>query len=81
MAQILSGREVSKEIQEKLRVEVSKLNVTPKMAIVQVGNREDSNVYIRMKLKFAEEVGVATEHFALPKSTTEEQVMNVLLFI
>lgn len=74
MAQILSGREVSKEIQLKLAAEVKKMSIVPKLAIVQVGAREDSNVYIRMKRKFAEDVGVETEHYALPRTTTEADV-------
>lgn len=74
MAQILSGRDVSKEIQVKLTAEVKKMSVVPKLAIVQVGSREDSNVYIRMKCKFAEDVGVKTQLFALPRSTTEPEV-------
>lgn len=74
MAKVLSGKEVSEEIKERLKKEVAQLYVVPKLAIVQVGGREDSNVYIRMKIKFAAEVGVKTDHVALPKSTTEKQV-------
>lgn len=77
MAQVIDGRLVAKEVQERLRKEVAELGVKPKLAIVQVGGREDSNVYIRMKRKFADEVGVATDHIAMPRSTTEEQVRVV----
>lgn len=74
MAKLINGREVSKKIQEKLKEEVKQLKVVPTLAIVQVGNREDSNVYIKMKIKFAEEVGVKARHFQMAKSTTQEQV-------
>lgn len=77
MAQVISGREVSADIQKDIRSLVSKLAVAPVLAIVQVGNREDSNVYIRMKKKFADEVGVRTDHIKLPKGTTEEEVSNL----
>lgn len=33
----------------------------PTLAIVQVGDREDSNLYIKNKIKFGEEIGVKTE--------------------
>jgi methylenetetrahydrofolate dehydrogenase (NADP+)/methenyltetrahydrofolate cyclohydrolase/formyltetrahydrofolate synthetase len=78
MAQLLSGREVSKEIQEKLRPKVKALSVVPTLAIVQVGDKEDSNVYIRMKMKFAAEVGVDTKHLRLPKSTSENELIAQL---
>lgn len=46
----------------------------PGLAIVQVGGREDSNVYIRMKIKAATEIGIQADHLKLPKSTTEAEV-------
>ena len=74
MAKLISGKQVSSEIQIKLREDVAKLPVKPQLAIVQVGSRDDSNVYIKMKIKFAEEVGVLATHHKLPKSTTQNQV-------
>jgi len=74
MAKIISGKEVSEEIKVRLRQEVKKLAITPLLAIVQVGGREDSNVYIRMKKNYAESVGVQTNHIQLPKTTTQIEV-------
>lgn len=50
------------------------ISFQPGLAIVQVGDREDSNVYIRMKIKAATEIGIKAEHIRLPKSTTEYEV-------
>lgn len=47
----------------------------PGLAIVQVGGREDSNVYIRMKLKAAAEIGIYAEHVQFPKTITEEELL------
>jgi methylenetetrahydrofolate dehydrogenase (NADP+) / methenyltetrahydrofolate cyclohydrolase / formyltetrahydrofolate synthetase len=47
---------------------------SPRLAIVQVGGREDSNVYIRMKLKAAENIGIVAEHVRLPSSISEIEV-------
>lgn len=47
----------------------------PGLAIVQVGGREDSNVYIRMKIKAATEIGIEAKHVPLPKSTTEDELL------
>ena len=76
MAQVLSGREASAEIQERLRQEVARMRVVPKLAVVQVGDREDSNVYIRMKRKFAEEIGATSELVKLSNQTTEDEVCD-----
>lgn len=48
----------------------------PKLAIVQVGGREDSNVYIRMKLKAAENIGMSAELIQLPRDITETELLT-----
>jgi methylenetetrahydrofolate dehydrogenase (NADP+)/methenyltetrahydrofolate cyclohydrolase/formyltetrahydrofolate synthetase len=73
-AKLIRGTEVCEEIKERLRKEIMDLDVIPKLAILQVGGREDSNVYIRAKIKFAADVGVKAEHFALPRTSTEKDV-------
>uniref|UniRef100_A0A2M4CUR3 C-1-tetrahydrofolate synthase, cytoplasmic n=1 Tax=Anopheles darlingi TaxID=43151 RepID=A0A2M4CUR3_ANODA len=77
---ILSGTDVAKEIREKLKKDVAEIRrqiptLVPGLAIVQVGGREDSNVYIRMKIKAAEEIGMYAEHVQLPRSTTQDELL------
>lgn len=49
---------------------------SPGLTIVQVGNREDSNVYIRSKIKAATEIGMVANLLKLPKSITEIEVSS-----
>ena len=49
-------------------------NYQPGLAIVQVGDRADSNTYIKVKLKAAAEIGIKTEHHHLPRSVTQHEV-------
>lgn len=71
-----------REIKEKLRLEVLEAQrklpgVSPGLAIVQVGGREDSNVYIRMKLSSAAAIGINAQHIKFPRDgTTETDVLN-----
>ncbi|KAG8228438.1 hypothetical protein J437_LFUL003915 [Ladona fulva] len=83
VGQLLSGTEAAKDIRNQLTKEVAELksqlpNFTPGLAIVQVGGREDSNVYIRMKIKAASEIGIVATHVKLPKSTTQTQLLAKL---
>lgn len=41
------------------------------LAIVQVGNRDDSNLYIKHKLKSAQEVGINARHIKFDREVTE----------
>ena len=43
--------------------------------VEKVGNREDSNVYIRMKMRGAQEIGMNAEHVRLPSSITEDELI------
>lgn len=46
-----------------------------------MGGREDSNVYIRMKIQAAAAVGATVDHIKLPKNTTQQQVsVYILIF-
>ncbi|CAF4327920.1 unnamed protein product, partial [Adineta steineri] len=75
---IIDGKEIAKNIRDKCRLMIDDLrkqqnDFKPGFAVVQVGNREDSNVYIRHKLKAAEEIGIDARLVRLDSSTTERQ--------
>lgn len=79
MAKIVSGREVADEIRAKLKAKVETLSIKPKLVIVQVGGREDSNVYIRMKLQFAESIGATAELIKNDRDITEEELTKKII--
>ena len=58
MARILYGTPIKEKIKEELKIRVKKLEKEPILAIIQVGDREDSNVYIKQKQKFGGEIGI-----------------------
>ena len=58
MAKILYSQPVREKIKEELGEKIKRLERQPVLAIVQSGNREDSSIYIKQKLKFGEEIGV-----------------------
>ncbi|XP_053613814.1 C-1-tetrahydrofolate synthase, cytoplasmic isoform X2 [Plodia interpunctella] len=80
VSEVISGLQVSKSIENDLRQQVSELRTRaawfqPRLAIVQVGGREDSNVYIRMKLRAAENIGIKAEHIRFSKDITESELL------
>lgn len=48
------------------------------LAIIQSGARPDSSVYVRMKQKAAEEVGINFKHVTLPEEAPVEQVVELV---
>uniref|UniRef100_A0AAQ4Q8K0 C-1-tetrahydrofolate synthase, cytoplasmic n=1 Tax=Gasterosteus aculeatus aculeatus TaxID=481459 RepID=A0AAQ4Q8K0_GASAC len=80
-AQIISGKEVSAQVRERLKTDVEQMklqdpNFTPGLVVLQVGDRDDSNLYISMKLKAAAEIGINATHVRLPETATEEEVLH-----
>lgn len=82
MALLIDGKDVARKIRESIKLEVAQLTdetgAVPGLAIVQVGNREDSNVYVRTKLKFAKELGMNAEIVKLPNTVTEPEVLSTV---
>jgi methylenetetrahydrofolate dehydrogenase (NADP+)/methenyltetrahydrofolate cyclohydrolase/formyltetrahydrofolate synthetase len=50
----------------------------PTLVIVQAGARPDSNAYVRMKAKAAEEVGIAYRHVPLPAEAGADEIVRVV---
>ncbi|TNM95582.1 hypothetical protein fugu_016665 [Takifugu bimaculatus] len=80
-AQIISGKEVSAQVRECLKKDVEQMklkdpNFSPGLVVLQVGDRDDSNLYISMKLKAAKEIGINATHMRLPKTATEDEVLH-----
>jgi len=80
-AKIISGIELRNEIVEKLKKEIEILkqkNITPKLTIIQIGNVEASNTYVRNKIKLSEKVGSITDLVKLPEETTQEELLSLI---
>lgn len=81
MASIIDGKSISKKAQEICKKSIDEFkktypNFEPGLAIVQVGNREDSNIYIRNKLRTASESGVNARHYKFDPNITEIELLN-----
>jgi len=73
---IIDGKKIKKEILDELKDEVSKLKDKPNFVVIQVGNNEASNVYIKQKAKMAEHIGYGYTHLKLSEDITEEALLN-----
>lgn len=60
------------EIKKRLIERMKKLEQKPVLAIVQVGDRPDSNLYIKNKIKFADEIGAGAVHKRFEEGVEEE---------
>ena len=73
--QIIDGKALAIEYQEKIKTQVAKMNRTPTLAVILVGNDPASEIYVRHKRQVAERVGIISELFQLSPITTEEALI------
>ena len=82
MAEIIDGKKISAEIREELKVKVlelqNKYGDVPGLAVVLVGDDPASAVYVRMKGKGCEEIGIRSFQYILPETTTEDELMALI---
>ena len=71
---ILDGLTLSRKIGEKLKLKISSLKETPKLAIVQVGEVEQSTIFIARKVKYAASIGALTIHVNFPEAISESDL-------
>lgn len=81
MAILMDGKELAKKIRGKLKEEVEQLKkdgITPKLAVVMVGEDKASQVYVRNKSRACDEIGIAFEEFLLPDTTKMEELLALI---
>lgn len=73
----LEAADLAARIKEEVKAEIAR-GVRASLAAVRVGDDPASAVYVRNKIRACEEVGIRSEHHALPESTTTEQLLELI---
>lgn len=80
--QIIDGKKVSAQVKEEVRKQTLELKemhgIIPGLAVVIVGDDPASRVYVNNKKKACEVVGFKSEEYALPASTTQEELLELV---
>ncbi|CAO3654453.1 unnamed protein product [Mucor hiemalis] len=80
-SKVIDGKIVSQDIRNQVKKDISALkeqhpHYAPCLAVVQVGEKEDSSVYVRMKEKAAGEIGIRFIHEKLPGDITQTELIR-----
>jgi methylenetetrahydrofolate dehydrogenase (NADP+) / methenyltetrahydrofolate cyclohydrolase len=81
-AELLDGAVIADQIKSEVAAEVHRLQAThgvqPCLVAVRVGDDPASAVYVRNKMRACEEVGIRSEHQALPGTTTTAELADLI---
>ena len=79
---ILNGKVVADSIKQQLKEEIEQYKNkgarSPRLLIVSVGDDPASKVYVRNKMKAAEEVGIIATHFPMIADTDENYIKEII---
>lgn len=81
MAALINGKEISASVKQDIKKEVALLkekNIEVGLAVVIVGNNPASRVYVNAKKKACEETGMNSYEYALPESTTQQELVDLV---
>ena len=81
MSRIIDGKIISASVKERVKAEVSALmekGITVGLAVIIVGEDPASKVYVSNKKKACENLGIISEEYALPESTTNEELLALI---
>ncbi|MGN0571234.1 MAG: bifunctional methylenetetrahydrofolate dehydrogenase/methenyltetrahydrofolate cyclohydrolase FolD [Candidatus Fimenecus sp.] len=81
MATILDGKAVSAAVKQEVKTEVEALKqkgVSVGLAVIIVGDNPASRTYVNNKKKACAEAGIVSEEYALPESTTQAELLDLI---
>ena len=84
-AKIIDGQALAEKIKDNIVKEILELNNNkpdcphrPNLAIILVGDREDSKLYVSSKEKEAKKVGIDTHIYRCPEKTKELKILKII---
>ena len=81
MAERIDGKAVSAKVKEAVAKEVSSLKeqgISVGLAVVIVGDDPASRIYVNNKKKACEATGIYSEEYALPKETSQKELLALI---
>jgi methylenetetrahydrofolate dehydrogenase (NADP+)/methenyltetrahydrofolate cyclohydrolase len=81
VAEVIDGKRIAGEIRQEVKQEVDKLKtrgVVPGLAVVLVGDNPASAVYVRMKAKACEEVGIYSRVIRMSAETSQPELEKAI---
>ncbi len=81
-AKVIDGRKIAKNLRSNISDEVkelvSKYKIVPNIVTIIIGDDPSSKLYLRLRDKACEEVGIKSSHAKFPADVSEEEVLQTI---
>lgn len=81
MAKIIDGKSLAQKIQQSLSEEIFKNSLNPSLAVILIGNDPASRLYVNLKKKACQSVGIDFHEYLLTEDITQDKVLEVIDFL
>lgn len=82
---VIDGKSIADKVKDEIVAETIKIaesgSTRPNLAIILVGEREDSKLYVDLKQKEAFKVGIDTHLYKFSEDTSEEEILEAVGFL
>ena len=79
MSKIIDGKKIRDQILDELKKQVKQYMIKPCLAVIQIGDDEASNTYIKSKEKACNDIGIYFKHIKFTETTKEIEIINKIL--
>jgi len=81
-AKLIDGKKIAAGLRSEIAVKIAEWgqshHFNPGLAVIMVGTDPASEVYVRNKRAACEEVGISSQAYDLPASTSEQELLNLI---
>ncbi len=81
MDKMIDGRKLADEIKKEIKQEIREKKLRPNLAVVLVGEDPASKLYVNLKQKACQEVGINFHEYLLAENSSEKQILDVIDFL
>ncbi len=79
---IINGKKIAEEVKDEITSNIfNDQSTRPSLAIILVGERTDSELYVSLKEREAKKVGIDTHLYRLETESSEEELLAVIDFL
>jgi len=81
MSQIIDGEKIAEKIKDRITKEIFDAKIHPNLAIILVGEKKDSKIYVNLKEKEAKKVGIDTHLYRCNENSSEEEILEIINYL
>lgn len=75
---LIDGKYVAEKCKENIREKIKHLNKVPCLAVIRIGEDEASKIYVKLKNKMCEDLGINFIEHHLNESITQENLISLI---